>query len=85
MSPMPQFYMLKDVARLSGHSIHTVKFYLKLGLLQESGRSPETRFRFFTQEALDRLSQIRALRKTRKTLAEIKALLQQEAAAAPSP
>ena len=75
---MPQtanVYLLKDLSRLSGHSIHTIKFYLKLGLIKEIGRSPETRFRYFDDTTLSRLSQIRALRKQQKSLAEISRLL----------
>lgn len=67
-----QLYMIKDVAHLSGHSIYTLKFYLKLGLIQEIGRSPETRFRYFDDSTLKRLSDIRTLRKQGKSLAEIK-------------
>jgi len=67
-----QLFMIKDVARLSGHSIHTVKFYLKLGLIKETGRSPETKFRYFDQSTLERLALIRSLRRERKSLAEIK-------------
>ena len=67
--------MIKDVARLSGHSIHTVKFYLKRGLLQETGRTPATRFRYFDDSTLERLARIRALRKQRKSLAEIEQAL----------
>lgn len=68
-------YLLKDLARLSGHSIHTLKFYLKLGLIRESGRSPATQFRYFDETTVHRLSDIRALRKQRKSLAEIHRLL----------
>ncbi len=64
-------YLIKDLSRLSGQSIHTLKFYLKLGLIHEVGRSPETRFRYFDQTTLDRLSIIRSLRKERKSLQEI--------------
>jgi DNA-binding transcriptional MerR regulator len=64
--------MIKDVARLSGYSIYTLKFYLKLGLMQEIGRSPETRFRYFDDSTLNRLAQIRTLRKQGKSLAQIK-------------
>ncbi len=70
-----QLYMIKDIARLSGHSIYTIKFYLKLGILKEVGRSPETRFRYFDGSTLERLAQIRALRKQGKALAEIKSAL----------
>jgi len=68
-------YLMKDLSRLSGHSVHTLKFYLKIGLIQESGRSPETRFRYFNDATLARLSQIRFWRKQRKSLADIQSLL----------
>ena len=73
--PTSQLYMLKDIARMSGHSIYTVKFYLKLGLLKEVGRSPETRFRYFNDSTLEQLSRIRAWRKARNSLAQIRQLL----------
>ncbi|MBI3321149.1 MAG: MerR family transcriptional regulator [Candidatus Omnitrophica bacterium] len=75
MDTITNVYLLKDLARLSGHSIHTIKFYLKLGLIKESGRSPQTRFRYFDDTTLAVLSQIRALRKQDNSLAEIAALL----------
>ena len=68
-------YLIKDLSRFSGHSIHTLKFYLKLGLIKESGRSPETRFRYFDDTTLARLSQIRSWRKQHKSLAEISQLM----------
>ena len=75
MTYVNQLYMIKDVATLSGQSIYTLKFYLKLGLIQEVGRSPETRFRYFDDSTLARLSSIRAWRKQAKSLAQIKELL----------
>lgn len=75
MEHTKQLYMMKDVAKMSGQSIYTIKFYLKLGLLKEVGRSPETRFRYFDDSTIERLSQIRALRKQDKSLAEIQRLL----------
>ena len=71
MNEPAQFLMLKDLARLSGHSVHTIKFYLKIGLIKELGRSPETRFRYFGQATLDRLASIRTLRKAGASLASI--------------
>jgi len=70
-----QLYMLKDIARISGHSIYTIKFYLKRGLIKEVGRSPQTRFRYFDDSTVSRLNQIRGLRKQHKSLAEIQQLL----------
>lgn len=71
-----QLYMIKDVARLSGYSIYTLKFYLKLGLIQEIGRSPETRFRYFDESTVERLAKIRALRKQGRSLGEIRQVLE---------
>ena len=72
-------YMLKDLARLSGQSVHTIKFYLKLGLIQEIGRSPETRFRYFDDSTVARLQQIRAMRKQQISLRDIQQLLEARA------
>ena len=75
MTAISNIYLLKDLARLSGQSVYTIKFYLKLGLIQETGRSPQTRFRYFDDTTLAQLSKIRAWRKQQKSLAEIKSLL----------
>ena len=76
MAGANNLYLIKDLARQSGYSIHTLKFYLKIGLIKESGRSPETRFRYFDNTTLENLSQIRTLRKQGKRLAQIQQLLQ---------
>ena len=72
---MQQLYVLKDIARISGFSIHTVKFYLKSGLIREVGRSPETRIRYFDDTTVERLGRIREWRKLGRGLAEIHQLL----------
>ena len=70
-------YLLKDLSRLSGHSVHTLKFYLKRGLIREVGRSPQTRYRYFDDSTLERLTAIRQLQKADKSLAQIQSLLSQ--------
>lgn len=65
-------YLIKDLARLSGHSIYTLKYYLKIGLIKEIGRSPETNFRYFNDSTLERIKKIRHLRKEKKSIQEIK-------------
>ena len=75
MSQVANVYLIKDLSRLSGQSIHTLKFYLKRGLIREAGRSPETRFRYFNETTLARLTEIRTLRKQHKSLSEIQHLL----------
>lgn len=77
---MHNIFLLKDLARISGQSIHTVKYYLKIGLIKEIGRSPETRFRYFDDSSLKRLAQIRSLRKKDKSIREIQEILHQEMA-----
>ena len=72
---MKEIYLIKDLSRLSGHTIHTVKYYLNLRLIKEIGRSPETNFRYFDNTTLERLQKIRALRKENKSLAEIKEII----------
>ena len=72
---MRNIYLLKDVSRLSGQSIYTIKYYLKLGIIKEIGRSPDTKFRFFDDTTVDALSKIRELRLKKMPLKEIKNLL----------
>lgn len=57
---------------MTGYSIHTLKFYLKIGLIKEISRSPETRFRYFDDSTAQRLKEIHELRKSGKSIKEIK-------------
>ena len=57
---------------MSGHSTHALKFYLRMGLLKEIGRSPETKFRYFDDSSCARLTKIRELKKQNMTLKEIR-------------
>lgn len=68
---MKNIYLLKDLAKLTGHSTHTLKYYLRLGLLKEIGRSPATNFRYFDDSSCERLKQIRYLQKENYSLKEI--------------
>lgn len=70
--PDNNFYLIKDLARKSGYSIYTIKFYLKLGLIKETGRTPETNFRYFDDTTLENLKKIRGLRLEKKSLRQIK-------------
>lgn len=73
---MREMYLIKDLAKLSGHTVYTIKYYLNLGLIKEIGRSPETNFRYFDNTTLERLKRIRALRKENKSLAEIQEIIE---------
>lgn len=57
---------------MTGFSIYTLKYYLKIELIREVSRSPETRFRYFDDSTIERLRKIRALRRESKPIREIK-------------
>lgn len=63
------------MAKLSGYSTHALKFYLRLGLLKEIGRSPSTNFRYFDDSSYERLKIIRGLQKKNYSLKEIQDVL----------
>ena len=68
---MKSIYLIKDLAKVSGYSTHTLKFYCRLGILKEIGRSPETNFRYFDESSYARLKTIRKLQKRKYSLKEI--------------
>ncbi len=65
-------YLIKDLARISGYSIPTVKFYLREGLIHEVDRSPETRYRYFDDTTVEQLKKIRQLRREGNSIRRIK-------------
>ncbi len=72
MDKISNIYLIKDLARLTGYSIHTLKYYLKIGLIKEFSRSPETHFRYFNDSTVEVLKRIHALRKEGKSIKGIK-------------
>ncbi len=64
-------YLIKDLARTTGYSIYTLKYYLKIGLIRETSRSPETRYRYFDDTTVERLKRIRDFRKNQRSIREI--------------
>ena len=73
-----KLYLVKDLARLTGLSIETVKYYLKIGLISEVGRSPETNFRYFDESTINRLNRIIGLRREKYSIKKIRELLEPE-------
>jgi DNA-binding transcriptional MerR regulator len=74
---MQKIYMISDLASVTGLSRYTLNFYLKLGLINESGRT-ESNYRFFDQAVVDQLHHIIRLRQAGCTLKQIKDLLEGE-------
>ena len=74
-------YLIKDLSRLSGLSVYTIKYYLNLGLVKEVSRSQGTNFRYFDDSTLEGLKKIIALRREKISLKKIRDILNIEAAA----
>ena len=71
-------YLIKDLSRMTGVSIYTIKYYLKMGLIKEVGRSSETNFRYFDSQTVDDLKKIIAYKKKNVSLAKILELMKEE-------
>ncbi len=78
MDTIRNVYLIKDLAQLTGLSIDSIKYYCKLGLLQEEGRSQGTNFRYFGEAAVRTLQKIHQLRTQKISLKEIRSELQKE-------
>jgi len=76
---MQTIYLLKDLSKISGCTTHTLKYYLRMGLLKEIGRSKETNIRYFNDATCLRLKKIRQLQKRNLTLKQIQEKLENEA------
>ena len=71
-------YLIKDLSHLSSLSVYTLKYYLKLGLIKEVGRSPETNFRYFDNSTVRDLEKIIRYKRENISLDKIKYLLKGE-------
>lgn len=67
-----QIYLLKDLEFISGLSVYTIKYYLKIGLIKEIGKTPKSNFRYFDNSTLDTLKYIRKMRLKGYSLSAIK-------------
>ncbi len=68
---MKNIYLLKDLAVVAEYSTPTLKYYLRIGLLREIGRSPVTNFRYFDDESVKHLKDIRSMRNKGFSLKDI--------------
>ncbi|MDD5436226.1 MAG: MerR family transcriptional regulator [Candidatus Omnitrophica bacterium] len=73
-------YLIKDLSRLSGLSVYTIKYYLKLGLIKEISRSQETNFRYFDDSTVEGLKKIIALRHEKVSIKKIQHILSEREA-----
>lgn len=73
--PDRDIYLVKDLARITGLSIYTIKYYLNLGLIKEIGRSPETSFRYFDNSTVEALKKVISYKKEKISLSKIMELM----------
>jgi len=69
---MKNIYLIRDLAQVTGYSVDTLKFYLKIELIKEVNRGIETNFRFFDDSTVEKLKHIRELRKDGRSLDQIR-------------
>lgn len=63
--------MIGDLASRTGLSIHTINYYINLGLIKEAARSSRSGYRMFNDDALDTLHRIIDLRQHDVSIREI--------------
>ncbi len=67
--------LIGELARKTGLSVHTIRFYEKEGLLDSRYvRRGENNYRYYSEEAIERLTLIKQAQMTGFTLAELKEL-----------
>jgi DNA-binding transcriptional MerR regulator len=70
-------YRIGELARLSGLSVKTIRFYSDRGLVPPAGRT-EAGYRVYDERALARLELVRALRELGASLADVERVLTRE-------
>ncbi|MFC1564288.1 MerR family transcriptional regulator [candidate division KSB1 bacterium] len=73
---MPNIYMIGDLARHTGFSIDTLNYYLRIGLIEEVGRSERNNYRYFDDSTLEILNKIKELRLEKIPIKEISRRIQ---------
>lgn len=71
-------YMIGDLAKETGLSIHTLNYYLNIGLIKPAGQSERNRYRFFDDSTVELLQQVIELRKQKVSIKKIQRQLAEE-------
>jgi len=70
-----EFYLIKDLSFLTDLSVYTIRYYIKLGLIKEVGRTPATNFKYFDNSTLEALKKIIKLKEHNFSLDKIAHIL----------
>jgi len=68
---MSEVLLIGDLASRTGLSIHTINYYIRLGLVAETSRAERSGFRLFDTDALNDLFRIIELRRQDTPIREI--------------
>ena len=68
--------LIGDLARRSGFSVETLRYYDRAGIIRPKRRNPETGYRYYDDSALRALAFIRRAKQAGFTLGEIRRVLQ---------
>lgn len=68
---MGKIYMIGDLARHTKFSIDTLNYYLRIGLIEEVGRSERNQYRYFDDSTIKHLLKIQELRLQKVPIKEI--------------
>ena len=68
---MGPVFLIGDLASQTGLSIHTLNYYIRLGLVKEATRSKRSGYRLFNEETVKTLKQIIKLRRKQISIREI--------------
>ncbi|MBU0477859.1 MerR family transcriptional regulator [bacterium] len=76
---MENIYLVKDLSGITGVSVYTIKYYLKLGLIKEIGRTSQLNYRYFNDFTVKQLAKIRRLRKEGISIGKIQSMIKEGA------
>ena len=76
---MENIYLVKDLSGITGVSVYTIKYYLKLGLIKEVGRTSQLNYRYFNDSTVKQLAKIRRLRKDGISIKQIQSKIKEGA------
>ena len=68
---MRPVFLIGDLASQTGLSIHTLNYYIRLGLIKEVARSRRSGYRLFNEETVKTLKKIIRLRQRQTPIREI--------------
>ena len=63
--------LIGDLASMTGLSIHTINYYIRLGLIKAVTRSERSGYRLFSRETVEQLASIMALRRKKVPIREL--------------